>query len=64
MAIQVAIVEDDARVRQTLAGIVRGAADCECVGEYASAEAALAGLPTRVPQVVLMDINLPGLSGV
>jgi len=64
MPIQVAIVEDNARVRQTLAGIVRSAPDCECVGEYATAEAALAGLPVRPPQVVLMDIDLPGLNGV
>ena len=64
MLIQVAIVEDDARVRTALAGIVRGATDCECVGEYATAEAALAGIPRQPPQVVLMDIDLGGLSGV
>ena len=64
MPIQVAIVEDDARVRAALAGVVRGAADCKCVGEYATAEAALAGIPRQLPQVVLMDIDLGGLSGV
>ena len=64
MPIQVAIVDDDTRVRQTLAGVVRQTTDCECVGEYATAEAALAGLPARPPQVVLMDIDLPGLNGI
>jgi len=65
MPIQVAIVEDDARVRQMLARIVRSsAADFDCVGEYATAEAALAGLPVQPAQVVLMDIDLPGLNGV
>ena len=64
MPIRVAIVEDDARVRAALAGVVRGAADCECVGEYATAEAALAGIPLQAPQVVLMDLDLGGLSGV
>ena len=64
MPLQIAIVEDDDRVRQALAGIVRSAADCECVGEYATGEAALAGIPARPPQVVLMDIDLPGLDGV
>jgi DNA-binding NarL/FixJ family response regulator len=35
-----------------------------CVGAYASAEAALAELPSQMPEVVLMDINLPGMSGI
>jgi len=64
MSIRVAIVEDDARVRRTLADIIRRAADCECVGQYGSAEAALAGIPAQPPQVVLMDIDLPGMNGV
>jgi DNA-binding NarL/FixJ family response regulator len=64
MPISVTIVEDDARVRRALAGIVRTAADCDCVGEYATGEAALAGLPARQPQVVLMDIDLPGMNGI
>jgi len=64
MLISVAIVEDDARVRRTLASIVRGASDCECVGEYATGEAALAGLLSQPAQVVMMDIDLPGINGV
>ena len=64
MPLQVAIVEDNARVRQALAKIVRNEPDCECVGEFATAEAALAGIAMRPPQVVLMDIDLPGLDGI
>ncbi|MCG3150107.1 MAG: Transcriptional regulatory protein LiaR [Verrucomicrobiae bacterium] len=64
MSIRVAIVEDDPQVRRMLAAIIRRAPDCECIGEYATAEAALAGIPAQAPQVVLMDIDLPGMSGV
>jgi DNA-binding NarL/FixJ family response regulator len=38
--------------------------DMHCVGAYASAEAALTALPSEAPDVVLMDINLPGMSGI
>jgi len=62
--ISVAIVEDDPQVRRTLANIIERADDCRCVGEYGSAEDALAGIPQQAPQVVLMDIDLPGMSGV
>ncbi|NUN93572.1 MAG: response regulator transcription factor [Verrucomicrobiae bacterium] len=64
MPVHVAIVEDDPRVRRTLARILNRAGDCCCVGEYGAAEEALDDLPRRNPQVVLMDIDLPGMSGV
>jgi DNA-binding NarL/FixJ family response regulator len=62
--ITVAIVEDDARVRRQLATIVTQMPQCVCVGEYANGENALAGLQKNLAQVVLMDINLPGMNGV
>jgi len=62
--ITVAIVEDDAQVRQSLAGIVKRGADVLCVGAFANAEEALCELPKLNPRVVLMDINLPGMDGV
>jgi DNA-binding NarL/FixJ family response regulator len=62
--ITVSIVEDDSPVRDILAGWVRGAAGFKCVGVHESAEAALAALPQQIPSVVLMDINLPGMSGI
>src|ERR1041385_2448797 len=62
--ITVAIVEDDAQVRQSLAGILKRGSGVSCVGAYANAEEALGELPKVRPGVVLMDINLPGMDGV
>ena len=64
MPISVAIVEDDAPLRASLSGILQRASNCRCVGAYASAEEALQKIPAFSPQVVLMDINLPGMDGV
>jgi len=64
MPILVAIVEDDRAVRTSLAGILQRAADCRCVADCGSAGEALRNLPTLRPDVILMDINLPDLSGV
>ena len=64
MPIEVAIVEDDASVRASLAGILQRASNCRCVGIFGSAEEALREIPRLRPAVVLMDINLPGLNGV
>ena len=60
----VAIVEDNATVRQTLARWVNETADCRCVCTCSTAEEALAKLPRVAPEVVLMDIQLPNLSGI
>ena len=64
MPIQVSIVEDNDQLRGTLARLLNRAEGFACLSQYASAEAALEGLPKDRPQVVLMDINLPGLSGI
>jgi DNA-binding NarL/FixJ family response regulator len=64
MNIAVCIVEDDALVREILADWVRHASGFKCVGAHASVEQALEHLPAEKPSVVLMDINLPGLSGI
>jgi DNA-binding NarL/FixJ family response regulator len=64
MPITIAIVEDDRAVRASLTGILQRAADCRCVGGFGSAEDALRDLPPLRPDVILMDINLPGMSGV
>ncbi len=62
--ITVAVVEDDAQVRHSLAGILKRGPGLNCVGEYGNAEEALREIPRLQPKVVLMDINLPGMDGV
>ena len=64
MPIQVSIVEDNDQLRGTLARLINRADGFACLSQYATAEAALEALPKDRPQVVLMDINLPGLNGV
>ena len=61
--IKVALVEDDARFRKSLSWVLQAADGIKCVAEYGSGEAAITGLPTVRPDVVLMDLNLPDLSG-
>jgi DNA-binding NarL/FixJ family response regulator len=60
----VAIVEDNDQLRATLARLINREEGFRCVHQYATAEAALAALPKDKPEVVLMDINLPGMNGV
>jgi DNA-binding NarL/FixJ family response regulator len=64
MPITVSIVEDDARVRESLSRLISRAEGFKCVSHYPDAESALADIPQRKPEVVLMDINLPGMSGI
>lgn len=64
MPIKVAIVEDDVRVRGTLARLIDSAEGFSCVSQHPTAENALIELKVTRPEVVLMDINLPGMNGV
>lgn len=64
MPITVAIVEDDAGIRNSLAVLVNGTEGLCCTGAYPSAEIALKQIPLQWPDVVVMDINLPALSGI
>jgi DNA-binding NarL/FixJ family response regulator len=63
-SLRVGIVEDDDRLRADFVQLIDTSGDMRCVGAYPSAEAALAELPSQAPDVVLMDINLPGMSGI
>ena len=63
MTISVSIVEDDDALRETLARYV-DTKGFRCVSTHGSAEAALRELPLVKPEVVLMDINLPRMSGI
>jgi len=62
--ISVSIVEDDAPAREILAEWIRRAEGFACLSDHGTAESALSELPARKPDVVLADINLPGLSGI
>jgi DNA-binding NarL/FixJ family response regulator len=63
-SLRVAIVEDDDRLRTDFVRVIETSGEMRCVGAYPSAEAALAELPSQAPDVVLMDINLPRMSGI
>ena len=64
MSIRVAIVEDDRSVRENLALLINAAPGFTCAAACASAEEAWKRLPDALPDVVLMDIHLPGKSGI
>jgi DNA-binding NarL/FixJ family response regulator len=64
LPITVSIVEDDNWLRNDLAREIAAAEGFRCVSSYGSAEEALQKLPAEPPDVVLMDIRLPGLSGI
>ena len=64
MAITVSIVEDDAQTREIFANWINSASGFRLAGDWGDAEKALGALPAKKPNVVLMDINLPGMSGV
>jgi len=61
--IQVALVEDDAGVRANLTKMIDSAPGFHCLSAYPDAFTALKGIATNRPDVVLMDINLPGMLG-
>src|SRR5271169_4067585 len=62
--IKIAIVEDDKTTREGLETIINLAAGFQCVCTCTTAEEALRTLPPQAPEVVLMDIQLPRMSGV
>ncbi len=62
--VRVAMIEDDEEIRFTLGDAIVAHRDFCLVGSYRDAESALKALPKVKPNVVLMDINLPGMDGV
>lgn len=64
MDIRVAIVEDDHEIRQLLQLIINGSPGFICENAYESCEAAIPELLKSKPDIVLMDIDLPGMNGV
>mgnify|MGYP002622702126 CR=1 FL=1 len=61
--IKVAIVEDDSRLRESLSALIEGSEGFRCLGAFPDAETGLKLIPANWPDVVLMDINLPNMSG-
>lgn len=64
MPITISVVEDDGETRQSLMMLLGGAPNVQCLGSYATGEEAIAAIPTKPPNVALVDINLPGMSGI
>ena len=62
--IKVSIVEDDDRVRESLTVLIEGTTGLCCVSSHKSGEDALKLIPVARPEVVLMDINLPQMTGI
>jgi DNA-binding NarL/FixJ family response regulator len=62
--IRVSIVEDDDKTRKMVADWIDSEKEFCCSGNHSSAESAFRSLANEMPDVVLMDINLPGISGV
>lgn len=63
-SITVSIVDDEADLREHIAGYLDAAANIRCLSRYASGEEALAHLPQDKPDVILMDINLGDMDGI
>jgi DNA-binding NarL/FixJ family response regulator len=64
MPIKVSIVEDSRGTRESLSELLGRAEAMRCVGKHPDGEEALQQIPLEQPDVVLMDINLPKMSGI
>jgi len=62
--IKVAVIEDHREFREYLAALLNGSEGFRCVGGYRSMEEALPKIGAAAPDIVLIDIGLPGMSGV
>ncbi len=64
MLIKVAIIEDTADIRESLRLLINEADGFNCTAAYHNVEEALLKISCQLPDVVLMDIGLPGMSGI
>src|SRR5215469_11620910 len=62
--ISVSIVEDNRSMRERLVALLRRTPALRFLKDYPNGEAALQGIPLAVPDVAILDINLPGMSGI
>jgi DNA-binding NarL/FixJ family response regulator len=64
MPITISIVEDHNDTRENLVALLSGETRLRCLGAHATGEAAVERIPVEKPDVALVDINLPGMSGI
>jgi DNA-binding NarL/FixJ family response regulator len=64
MSIRVAIFEDKSLLRESLYQLINGAEGLTCVGAFADCNDIIFNLKRTTPQVVLMDIQMPGINGI
>ncbi|HEX4263973.1 MAG TPA: response regulator transcription factor [Verrucomicrobiae bacterium] len=62
--ISVSIIDDEKELRESITTFINGSPGFRCVSAYGSADVALQHLPEDKPDVVLMDINMPGMGGI
>jgi DNA-binding NarL/FixJ family response regulator len=63
-AIKVSIVEDQEDIREGMRFLINQTTEFSCLSVYQSAEDAVTGLSMQQPDLVIMDINLPGMTGI
>lgn len=64
MSIKVSIVEDDSGIRESLCVLINGSEGFECVSKYSNPVEAIRHIAEEKPDVILMDINMPRMSGI
>lgn len=62
--IRISIIEDIKEIREGLASLINNNPDYKCISKFADCESAIKNIPKNIPDVVLMDIGLPGMSGI
>ena len=64
MPVTISLVEDNHEVRESCVALLNRASGLQCMGAYSTAEEALEKIPLAPPDVALVDIHLPGMSGI
>lgn len=62
--IWITIIEDDEEIRESLVLLINGTEGFKCISDFENCESALEKIWDEMPDVILMDINLPGMNGI